>query len=254
MTPSAGQGIPLPRSAHRAHSRRRAALSAASSRPHWLARRWQAVVQRLRECLRSVGAALPVRLKRPWQRTSAAGAAREPRSVALRQDFRELRQLLDRHALARRAMPHLDRVERTLAHVGSRGLFKLSVPVLVKAIVELDAVEQDVRLDELRSRLGSALDALRYRQARLERGHDVEISEATHSVFSELERTWTAPMPLSDSLAMPLSDSLRMPLSDSEPMPLSESAAMPLAEPVLRPNVAPRGARVAPSGARVASR
>jgi hypothetical protein len=235
----------VPRSAQRAHSHRRAAAGDASSRPHWLAVRWQALVQRLRQGLRRVGAVLPAPLKRVLQPARTAAAVREPRSVALRQDFQELRQLLDRHALARRAMPHLDRVERTLAHVGSRGLFKLSVPVLEKAIVELEAVEQGVRLEELRSRLGSALDALRYRQARLERGRDVEISEATHSVFSELERTWTAPMPLSDSMAMPLSDSLRMPLSDSEPMPLSDSASMPLAEPVLRPNAAPRGARVA---------
>lgn len=203
--------MPASRSAHRSRSRRRAAGNEASSRPHWLALRWQAVMQHLRQYLRRVGAALPARLKHSWRHTRVAGAAREPRSVALRQDFQELRQLLDRHALARRAMPHLDRVERTLAHVGSRGLFKLPAAVLERALTELDAVEQRTRLEELRARLGSALEALRYRQARLERGRDVEVSEATHSLFSELERTWTAPMPLSDSAPMPLTDSLPPP-------------------------------------------
>lgn len=173
--------------------------------------------------MRHVGAILPPGFGRT-RRDRAGGSAREPRSVALRQDFHELRRLLDRHALARRAMPHLDQVERTLAQVGSRGLFKLPALVLEKALVELDAVEQRTRLEELRSRLGSALEAMRYRQARLARGSDVEVSEATHSLFSELERTWTAPMPLSDSAPMPLAD----------PRPRASAAAPPRARVVPR--------------------
>jgi hypothetical protein len=179
------------------------------------------LAQHLWSCVRRCGAALARRLNRPSRR-ALAGSGREQRSQALRHDFHELRRLLDRHAMARRAMPDLDRVERTLAHVGSRGLFKLPVVVLQKALAELDAVEQGTRLDELRARLGSAIDALRYRQARLERGRDVEISEATHSLFSELERNWTAPMPLSDSSPMPLSDSSPMPLASSVPMLLTD--------------------------------
>lgn len=164
----------------------------------------------MRQSLRNVGAALSSRVSRRSGRARSGTELREPRSAALRQDFHVLRQLLDRHALARRAMPDLDRVERTLAQVGSRGLFKLPMAVLDKALTELDAVEQDVRLEELRSRLGSALEAMRYRQARLERGSDVEVSEATHSLFSELERTWTAPMPL-EPLPMPKASSLAAP-------------------------------------------
>jgi hypothetical protein len=204
MTPTAASRISSARAARHASSRSRSPAGEAPSRTHWLTRRWHAIVAQLRQSLRLAGAALSKRVNR--QAGRSARAMREPRSAALRQDFHELRQLLDRHALARRTMPDLDRVERTLAHVGSRGLFKLPMGVLEKALTELDAVEQGVRLEELRARLGSALEAMRYRQARLERGHDLEVSEATHSLFSELERTWTAPMPL-ESLPLPQTSS-----------------------------------------------
>ena len=156
---------------------------------HFLARRLRLVRR---------GLQIVLRLEPSRDGPGSAAPARAPKSEALRRDFHELRKLLGRHSLARRSMPHLDCVEQKLALVGSRGLFKIPIPVLRQALVELDAVEQGLRMDELRARLHSAIEALRYQQAELERAHGVEVTEASHSVFSELERTWTAPMPLAD--------------------------------------------------------
>jgi hypothetical protein len=152
----------------------------------------QFLTQRLR--LVRKGLQVIVLLEPSREGPRATAHERAPRSEALRRDFDELRQLLGRHAHTRRALPHLGQVEQILARIGSRGLFKLPIPLLEAALVELEAVEQGLKLEELRARLTSAIETLRYQQAK--HHHDVEVTEATHSVFSELERTWTAPMPL----------------------------------------------------------
>ena len=133
-------------------------------------------------------------------RASEPGAAR--RSGALRRDFKELHALLGRDILLRRSMPHLSYVERTLARTGSRGLLEIPLQMLESALEQLEAAVQGsatLTLDELRARLESAIDAMAHRRARFENSRHVEVSEATHSLFEELERTWTAPAPLSDA-------------------------------------------------------
>ncbi len=134
----------------------------------------------------------------------AAVARRIPkhRSDALRRDFLQLHALLARHPGLRQSMPQLSYVERTLARTGSRGLLATPKPMLDSALEQLDTVERqwrEVRLDELRVRLESAVRALARRPKQFEDSRQVEVSEGSHSMFEELERSWTAPAPLSDS-------------------------------------------------------
>jgi hypothetical protein len=124
------------------------------------------------------------------------------RSDALRRDFLQLHALLARHPGLRQSMPQLSYVERTLARTGSRGLLATPKPMLDCALEQLDTVERqwrEMRLDELRVRLESAVRALARRPKQFEDSRQVEVSEGSHSMFEELERSWTAPAPLSDS-------------------------------------------------------
>lgn len=133
-------------------------------------------------------------------RASDPGAVR--RSEALRRDFKELHALLGRNIVLRRSMPQLSYVERTLARTGSRGLLEIPLQMLEGALEQLDAAvhgSATLTLDELRARLESAIKALAHRRARFENSRHVEVSEATHSLFEEIDRTWTAPAPLSDA-------------------------------------------------------
>ena len=206
MTPATSEPTSSSKEMDPAHPRRRQA--SVESKAHvlrgqpisWISRPFRAVGRFLTRRLRLVrrGLQILILLEPSHNGIRSSAPVRAQRSEALRRDFAELRRLLGRHSLARRSMPHLDHVEQKLALFGSRGLFNIPVPVLEQALAELDAVEQGLTLDELRARLNSAIEALRYRRAKLKRTHDVEVTEASHSVFSEIERTWTAPMPLAD--------------------------------------------------------
>ena len=134
-------------------------------------------------------------------RSSDPGAIR--RSDALRRDFKELHSLFGKDLVLRRSMPHLSYVERALARTGSRGLLEIPLQILENALEQLDGAvlgSSTLTLDELRARLERAIEALAHRRARFENSRHVEVSEATHSLFEELERTWTAPAPLSDAV------------------------------------------------------
>jgi hypothetical protein len=138
----------------------------------------------------------------PAGNTAAARRIPKHRSDALRRDFLQLHALLARHPGLRQSMPQLSYVERTLARTGSRGLLTTPKPMLDSALEQLDTVERqwrEVRLDELRVRLESAVRALARRPKKFEDSRQVEVSEGSHSLFEELERSWTAPAPLSDS-------------------------------------------------------
>jgi hypothetical protein len=124
------------------------------------------------------------------------------RSDALRRDFLHLHALLARQTGLRQSMPQLSYVERTLARTGSRGLLTMPETMLDCALEQLDLVERqrpELRLDELRVRLESAARALARRPKARENRGLVEVSEVSHSLFEELERSWTVPAPLSDS-------------------------------------------------------
>ncbi len=134
-------------------------------------------------------------------RSADPGAIR--RSDALRRDFKELHSLFGKDLVLRRSMPHLSYVERALARTGSRGLLEIPLQILENALEQLDGAvlgSSTLTLDELRARLERAIEALAHRRARFENSRHVEVSEATHSLFEELERTWTAPAPLSDAV------------------------------------------------------
>jgi len=119
---------------------------------------------------------------------------------ALRRGHEELRALLRRHPETRHLMRHLGFIEQQLGRSGSRALKRdIPVPVLRKGLEQLDLLmrgDTSEPLADLRSRIDSAV---RSRGAAAESRVDdkVQVSEASHSLFDEMERSWTGQMPLS---------------------------------------------------------
>lgn len=122
---------------------------------------------------------------------------------ALRRCHAELGALLGRHPEARHLMRHLSFVEQAIARAGSRAL-RQDVPVLVlrKALSQLELLIRDepsAALEEMRSRFEQAI-AARARSATEDDAvgppSQVQVSEASHSLFDEMERSWTGQMPL----------------------------------------------------------
>lgn len=124
---------------------------------------------------------------------------------ALRRGHEELRALLRRHPEARHLMRHLGFIEQTLARSGSRALkLDVPVPVLRKGLGQLDLLIRDEPSDALtylRSRIESSI------RARERVGQDddepsrldgMQVTEASQSLFDEMERSWTGHVPLSD--------------------------------------------------------
>ena len=148
---------------------------------------------------------LQISLPRSDPQPGAAAPTRKipkHRSDALRRDFLHLHTLLARHGELRQSMPQLSYVERTLARTGSRGLLETPKTMLDCALEQLDSFERqwpELHLDELRVRLESAARAMARRPKSRENNGQVEVSEVSHSLFEELERSWTVPAPLSDS-------------------------------------------------------
>lgn len=138
----------------------------------------------------------------PSTRGSAGGEA-------LRRGHDELRQLLCQHPETRHLMRHLGFVEQTLGRLGSRALRQdIPVPVMRKAIEQLDLLVQGAPaggLAHLRERLA---DAVRIRSAAAEideqtetRPGSLEVSEASQSLFDEMERSWTGQVPVGNTPA-----------------------------------------------------
>lgn len=123
------------------------------------------------------------------------------RGEALRLAHQALLKLLDQHDDARRMMPHLHHLERSLAQVGSRALKTLPINVMQKALIQLDLIEgsaQSHDLITLRLRIEEAIK--RRAPARL---HDdvsaIEVTDASHSQFDEADRIWTGVAPLDEA-------------------------------------------------------
>jgi hypothetical protein len=128
---------------------------------------------------------------------SAAPTAGE----ALRRGHEELRALLRRHPETRHLMRHLGFIEQQLGQSGSRALKRdIPVPVLRKGVEQLDLLLRDEpseALAELRARIDAAA---RSRGGVVgARADEVQVSEASHSLFDEMERSWTGQMPLSET-------------------------------------------------------
>ena len=123
------------------------------------------------------------------------------RSETLRKSQAELRTLLDRHADTRHVVPHLSFVEQLLDTGGMRALGRLPLPVLHKALTQLESLIHDepgAGLAELRRRLAAVI-AVRLGgtpgAVAPSDDHHLEVSEASQSQFDELERSWTGTMP-----------------------------------------------------------
>jgi hypothetical protein len=127
----------------------------------------------------------------------AKPAAEPTAGEVLRRGHEELRALLRRHPETRHLMRHLGFIEQELARSGSRALKRdIPVPVLRKGVEQLDLLmrgEPSVALADLRTRIDAAA------QARERTDDDdaatrpgaVDISEASQSLFDEMERSWT---------------------------------------------------------------
>lgn len=123
---------------------------------------------------------------------------------ALRRGHADLQRLLRQHPETRQLMRHLTFVEQTIGRFGSRAIQRdIPVPVMRRAVEQLDLLVQGAPgegLVYLRARL---LDAVQTRAVAVEvdadtetRPGSLEVSEASHSLFDEMERSWTGEMPI----------------------------------------------------------
>lgn len=137
------------------------------------------------------------KLQRPAGAAKSRSAA-PSHGEALRHDHHDLSRLLDLHSDSRLAMRHLACVEQALARHGSRAFKVLPSQVLGKALAQLEVLAVDSRLgefSELRLRLRQASGTRSGMAAPQELSQTVDVSEASHSLFDEMERSWTGQMP-----------------------------------------------------------
>ena len=156
--------------------------------------------------------------------------AREERLRRTKLMRRELYLLLEQHPESRTLMRHLDLVERTLRAEGFTAVEALPVPVLSKALAQLERLVWDwspAGLAELRSRL--AILVKTHRASRVAADPDTApavaavapvaapprpaavapeaptlvVSEVDHAVFEEMERSWAGRVPAPAAQAAP---------------------------------------------------
>jgi hypothetical protein len=124
--------------------------------------------------------------------------ATEPgRGSALRRDHEALHTLLDQRPELRLTMRPLAYIEQALALKGSRALKTLSPKLRLKVLDQLERLqrqEPELRFPELERRLRESATTL------ASDGNDdfagsVHVSEASHSLFDEMERSWAGQIP-----------------------------------------------------------
>ena len=118
---------------------------------------------------------------------------------ALRRSHEALRALLARHPEARHLMRHLGFVEQALARSGSRALrSEVPVPMLRKAQQQLELLMREDSSPELVA-LAQRLERVVSQRGPVSRdaaaGASLQVSEASHSLFDEMERSWTGQVP-----------------------------------------------------------
>lgn len=132
---------------------------------------------------------------------------------ALRRGHADLHRLLRVHRETRQLMRHLAFIEQTIGRFGSRAIKReIPVPVLRKGIEQLDLLVEGAPTEGLvylRARMDEAVAA---RSAAIEideetetRPGSLEVTEASHSLFDEMERSWTGEIPLGTPPAAPRS-------------------------------------------------
>jgi hypothetical protein len=149
----------------------------------------------------------PSQPKPPAAEVAEAASAR--RVEALRLAQADLRQLLDRHADTRHVVPHLSYVEQLIGRAGLRGIGRLPLPVLHKALTQLESLMHDepaAGLAELRRRMAGVIavrlgatpgvqPAPSTAMSDFHTEDRLEVSEVSHSQFDALERSWSGTAP-----------------------------------------------------------
>jgi len=147
------------------------------------------------------------RIGRQWHVVFDASRLEAPvsksgsRGEALRQSHLALQRLLAGQDDARSMLPHLNHLEHSLGRIGSRALTTLSLKVLQRALDQLDMLEggrRDEALMPLRLRVE---EAIRQRTPVNLKGDiaNVEVKDASVSVFEEAEVSWTNRMALDEA-------------------------------------------------------
>jgi hypothetical protein len=141
-------------------------------------------------------------------------AERPSSSVGHRQMRRELYTLLERHPASRQTMRHLDVVERLLRRDSIDAVLALPVKVLARALDEMEALVWDWSqpgLAEVRSRLAVTVKARRNEpvtESKLQERYstappiEADVTEVSHDVYEEMERSWTGQMPADVAAAL----------------------------------------------------
>lgn len=125
----------------------------------------------------------------------------------LRRGHEALRALLARHPDARHLMRHLSFFEQALGRQGSRALrSEMPLQVLSRAHEQLEMLLREDSTPELAA-LAARLERAVKDRSRVEdespASSTVQVSEASHSLFDEMERSWTGSIPLGDKLQPP---------------------------------------------------
>lgn len=128
----------------------------------------------------------------------------ESRGQALREAHRSLRALIKQHPGLKQVMPHLAYIERALGRKGSRALMRVPVAVLQRGLEQLERLQAEQPRDALRALRTRLVEAIALRSVARNTtiaGHHaagpaLEVLEASHSEFDEVERSWTGSVPL----------------------------------------------------------
>lgn len=128
----------------------------------------------------------------------------ESRGQALREAHRTLHVLIKAHPGMKQVMPHLAHIERALGRKGSRALMRVPVAVLQRGLEQLEGLQAEQPRDALRTLRTRLVEAIALRSvarnttmsARPSAPAALEVMEASHSEFDEVERSWTGNMPL----------------------------------------------------------
>jgi hypothetical protein len=176
----------------------------------WVKRPWYWLQDLLRRPVRLErrGLQIHVTLAPPVSVQTLAGTVSVMGSgEALREAHMELRALLDQHPKARSTMRHLAFLEKSLRRHGARAFRQeLPVPVLKKCQEQLDllaAGDSSAGIAELRHRLRSAVADRAHEPSGFGLSQPVHVSEASHSLFDEMERSWTGAVPPAQPLPKP---------------------------------------------------
>jgi len=133
----------------------------------------------------------------------------ESRGQALREAHRSLHALIKQHPGLKQMMPHLAHIERALGRKGSRALMRIPVAVLQRGLEQLESLQAEQPRDALRALRTRLVEAIALRsvarntalaspRSATQAAAAMEVREASHSEFDEVERSWTGNAPLSN--------------------------------------------------------